>query len=198
MQMTALQTSGVSLYRLLVPYALVACLLTGTMLWFNGWVVPVTNQTVLTYDGLYLKDAPRQIDISDIHRQNSPGSIISVSYFDRRTNAAHRVSLQHFDSHGRLTQRIDSQRMVWQDSLWQLSDAVVRTFSKGTEKRRLVATLDTTLLVFPRDLARTERDIESMTIPVAAHYIEGLRRSGASNTGRPEVDYYTKFSYPPG
>jgi len=196
MQITALQTSGISLYRLLFPYTLVACLVTGMMLWFNGWIVPITNQTVLTYDSLYLKDAPRQMDTSDIHRQNNPSSFLSVGYYNSRNNTAHRVSLQYFDQHGQLVRRIDSQRMVWQDSLWQLSDAVVRTFEGSEEKRSMVSRLDTMLQVFPRDLARTERDIESMTIPVAARYIQGLRRSGASNTGRPEVGYYTKFSYP--
>lgn len=196
MQITALQTSGVSLYRLLWPYALVALGLTGAMLWFNGWVVPLTNQTVLEYDSLYLKNAPKQVDISDIHRQNTPGSVLSVSYFDRHDRIAHRVTLQRFDTSGRLLERIDSPKMAWQDSLWQLSDAVVRKFSMGQETRRLVVELDTILSVFPRDLARSERDIESMTIPVARDYVQGLRRSGASNIGRPEVGYYTKFSYP--
>ncbi|MFB3132913.1 MAG: LptF/LptG family permease, partial [Rhodothermales bacterium] len=73
MQLVALQTSGVSLYRLLRPYLLVAVLVTGLMIWFNGWIVPVTNRTVLEYDGKYLKSAPRQVDTNDIHRQNRPG-----------------------------------------------------------------------------------------------------------------------------
>ena len=197
MQLTALQTGGVSMYRLLRPYSLVAVLITGMMIWFNGWIVPVTNQTVLEYDGKYLKDAPKQVDINDIHRQNSPGSIVSVGFFDRRTNTAYRVSLQRFDDDERLVERVDAQNMAWQDSLWRLPDAVVRTFHPGgAEVRRVVDQLDTLLLVYPRDLARTERDIESMTIPIAADYVEALQRSGAGNIGRPMVGYYTKFSYP--
>lgn len=199
LQLTALQTSGVSLYRLLRPYLLVAVLITGGMLWFNGFVVPVTNRTVLDFDGKYLKDAPQQLDVNDIHRQNRPGSIVSVGYYDRRTSVAFRVSLQRFDGDQRLVERIDAPRMQWVDSLrhWRLPDAVVRTFADdGRERRREVATLDTALLVFPRDLARTERDVESMTIPVAADYIAALRRSGAGSMGRPLVGYYTKFSYP--
>ena len=199
MQITALQTGGISLFRLLLPYVFVALLVTGMMVWFNGWIVPVTNQTVLEYDGKYLKDAPKQVDINDIHRQNSPGSIVTVKYFERRTNTAHTVSLQRFDNAHRLIERIDANKMTWQDSLetWRLPDAVVRTFDEdGNEVRRVVDQLDTLLLVFPRDLARTERDIESMTIPVAKAYVEALERSGAGNIGRPLVGYYTKYSYP--
>lgn len=199
MQVTALQTSGISLYRLLRPYTLVAVLVTGLMIWFNGWIVPITNQTVLEYDGKYLKDAPKQVDISNIHRQNSPGSIVSVNFFERRTNTAHVVSLQHFDQNHHLVERVDAQKMVWVDSLarWRLPEATVRTFSPdGSEHRRVVDQLDTLLLVYPRDLARTERDIESMTIPIAADYVDALQRSGASNIGRALVGYYTKYSYP--
>ena len=196
LQWTALQTSGVALYRLFLPYVLIGLFTSVFMVWFNGWIVPVTNQTVLEYDGLYLKDAPKQVDISDIHRQNSPGSVVSVGYFDRRTNTAHRVLLQRFDAEGRLIERIDAQQMIWSDSLWRLPFASVRTFSGGAESRSVIAELDTTLQVLPRDLARTERDIESMTIPVAAGYVSGLRRSGASNIGRAEVGYYTKYTYP--
>ena len=199
MQLTALQTGGVSIYRLLRPYTLVAVLVTGLMVWFNGWIVPVTNQTVLEYDGKYLKDAPKQVDINDIHRQNSPGSIVTVKFFERRTNTAHTVSLQRFDDNHRLIERIDANKMTWQDSLgrWRLPDATVRTFDQnGLERRRIVDQLDTLLLVFPRDLARTERDIESMTIPIAAEYVDALQRSGAGNIGRPLVGYYIKYSYP--
>ena len=35
-----------------------------------------------------------------------------------------------------------------------------------------------------------------MTIPVAAAYVDQLRRSGAGNLGRTLVEYYSKFSYP--
>jgi hypothetical protein len=153
MQLTALQTSGVSLYRLLRPYLLVAVLVTGLMVWFNGWIVPVTNRTVLDYDSKYLKSAPRQVDTNDIHRQNRPGSIVSVAYFDRNTNTAMRVSLQRFDENQHLVERIDAQQMVWADSLsrWHLPDAVVRTFSEdGGEVRRVVSELDTVLLVYRR------------------------------------------------
>ena len=196
MQLTALQTSGVSIYRLLIPYTVLAIAMTGMMVWFNGWVVPVTNQVVLQFDSLYLKEAPRRIDTSDIHRQNSPGSVLSVGYYDRATDTAHRVVLQLFDDSGRLVKRVDCEKMVWRDSLWQMPNATIRTFRGAVESRQQLVDHDTLLQVLPRDLARTERDVESMTIPVARDYVQALRRSGAGSIGRPEVGYYTKYSYP--
>jgi lipopolysaccharide export system permease protein len=52
------------------------------------------------------------------------------------------------------------------------------------------------LQILPRDLARTEKDVESMSIPAAAQFIEDLERSGAGSVGRSKVGYYGKFAYP--
>jgi lipopolysaccharide export system permease protein len=200
LQLTALQTSGVSLYRLLLPYLIVAITLTGFMFWFNGWIVPKTNRAVLEFEQQYLKDASQVVEVSDIHRQNQPGSFLTVGYYDRRSRVAHRISLQQFNEEHRLLERIDAPNMTWIDSLsvWRIEQPVVRDFrsSNGIERRSHVARIDTTLRILPRDLARTERDVESMTIPAAAEYIEDLERSGAGSIGRTKVGFYGKFAYP--
>ncbi|MDE2955617.1 MAG: LptF/LptG family permease [Bacteroidota bacterium] len=196
LEIIALQTGGVALYRLLIPYSLVGLAASALMLTVGGWLAPRTNQTVLDYDSLYLKDAPKQVDISDIHLQNDPLSVITVGYFNRRTSTAHRVLLQRFSTDGQLTERIDAQTMVWRDSVWHIPYGTVRAFDGDRETRRVAVSIDTILQVFPRDLARTERDIETMTIPVAADYVDALRRSGTADIGHAEVGYYTKYTYP--
>lgn len=200
LQITALQTSGVSLYRLLVPYLLVGIAVTAFMFWFNGWIVPNTNRTVLEFEQQYLKDAPQVVDVNNVHRQNRPGSFLTVGYYDRRDQVAHRVSLQRFDDQQRLIERVDAPTMTWIDSLetWRLMQPITRTFSPdgGLELRRVEMIRDTTLQILPRDLARTERDVESMTIEAAAEYIQDLERSGAGGMGRTKVGYFSKFAYP--
>ena len=196
LQIIALQTGGVSLTRLFVPYLTIGLVVSIGMVFFNGYLVPVTNRTVLEWDSLYLKDAPRRIDINEVYRQDSPVGILTVGYYDSRSEEAHRVVLQKYDSTGSMVQRIDAQKMQWADSLWHIPFATLRAFSDGEEKLHTIATFDTLLQVLPRDLARTERDIEAMTLPVAADYIESLHRSGAAQTGAAEVGYYTKFTYP--
>lgn len=199
LQLVALQTSGVSLYRLMVPYLLVGLIVTGVMFWFNGWIVPQSNRVVLAFERQYLKDAPQEVEVSDLHRQNRPGQILSVGYYDRNSTTAHRISLQRFDEEHRLVERLDAPRMMWVDSLavWRVTDGVSRRFRPdGFETRREILQVDTSLHILPRDLARTERDVESMTIPAAAEYIADLERSGVANVGRARVAYFGKFAYP--
>ncbi|MEM1044123.1 MAG: LptF/LptG family permease [Bacteroidota bacterium] len=210
MQLVALLASGVSLVRIMVPFVFVGLLLTGFMFWFNGWIVPRTNGVVIEFQNQYYKKAPARSETSQIHRQNRPGSILSVGFFDRRTEQAYRVSLQDFeDADGapgaeRLARRLDAESMVWVDSLgvWRMRGVTARTFggagfgADSVAAYEKVPELDTTLQVLPRDLARTERDAERLTIPETRDYLNALRRAGADQLGRPLVGYYGKFSYP--
>jgi lipopolysaccharide export system permease protein len=198
LQLTALQTSGVSLYRLMRPYVIVGILVTVFMFGFNGWVVPRTNEVVVQYENEYLPHGDRTIDVSELHRQNTPHTILSVGYYDRDRKRAHDVSLQEFATSNRLVSRLDAERMEWIDSLgtWRMRDVVARSFGPDSVVEQTRSTVDTTLQVYPRDLARSQNDVAAMTIPVARNYLDALRRAGAGNLERPLVAYYNKFAYP--
>ena len=199
LQIAALQTSGVSLYRIMVPYILVATLFSGFMFWFNGWVVPVTNQKVIEFEQRYLKGNQVQIDLHDVHRQSKPGSVITVGYYDRFSKVANKVSFQDFEASQQLTLRLDADRMVWVDSTqsWRLEGVTRRVFKdQPWPVLSTVDYMDTTLTVYPRDFARTQREVESMTVDEAREYIDSLTRSGANNTARTQVGYFNKFAYP--
>ena len=209
LELAALQTSGVSIYRLMVPHLVLGLAVTGFMFYFNGWIVPRTNRTVLAFEREYLGNTS-QVDVSDVHQQNRPGQVITVGYYDEEDQTAHRVSLQRFTDDQRLVARTDADRMEWNDSLevWQMTDVTQRFFEAPPGRPqdttgpmypmrvRHAETMDTTLQIYPRNFARTGRDVQAMTIPEAHDYVATLRRTGAGALGRPLVAYHTKFSYP--
>jgi lipopolysaccharide export system permease protein len=198
LQLIALQTSGVSLYRLMRPYVVVGVVVTLFMFGFNGWVVPRTNEVVVQYENEYLPHGGQTTDLSEIHRQNTPRTVLSVGYYDQDRGRAHDVSLQEFAPNSRLVSRLDAERMEWVDSLgtWRMHDVVHRSFAAGQLAQQRHSTLDTTLQIYPRDLARSKNDVAAMTIPDAREYLAAMRRAGVGNLERPLVAYYNKFAYP--
>ncbi|MGB1376134.1 MAG: LptF/LptG family permease [Rhodothermales bacterium] len=199
LELASLQTAGVSLYRLMVPFAITGLLVSTVMFGFNGWIAPETNRVRLAFEQDYTKDAPGRAEYANIHRQNAPGSVLSVNFYERRSITATSVTLQQFSEEGSLLQRIDADRMVWNDSLkvWTLMSPIIRTFDENGERtRREMASLDTTLALGPRDLARVQGDVEAMTITEARAYLQTLQRTAANRTGASLVGYHTKFSYP--
>jgi lipopolysaccharide export system permease protein len=169
------------------------------MFGFNGWIVPKANEVVVQYDTRYLNSRSQTVDVSEVHRQNGPDTVVSVGYYDRKEDIAHRVSIQRFNASDQLSYRVDAVRMTWVDSTetWSLSSVTRRWFDReGMTQETSATRADTTLQIFPRDFARTQRDVEAMTIPVARDYLSSLRRSGAGHLGRPLVAYYSKYAYP--
>ncbi|NNF03287.1 MAG: YjgP/YjgQ family permease [Rhodothermales bacterium] len=199
MELGSLQTSGVSLYRFMLPYVVVGAFVTGFMVWFNGWVVPETNRVVIRFEQDYMRDSDARPEVGNINRQEGPGSLLSVQYYDLNSQTATSPSLFQLSEERHLLRRVDAQRMTWSDSTgsWLMSDVTVRTFDEdGTEVRRHLVSIDTTLSIRPRDLARSERDVEMMTVPEAREHIETLRRTGATRLGRPLVAFHSKYAYP--
>ena len=199
LEIASLQTAGVSLYRLLLPFVLVGVFVTGFRFWFNGWIVPQTNRTRIAFEQDYTKDAASGAEYANIHRQNSPGSIISVNFYERNSKTATAVTFQSYTKDGVMVERIDADRMTWIDSLsvWRLLNPVIVSFQEdGQFERWEVVRLDTTLSIRPRDLARTSGDVEAMTIGEARDYLDTLKRTGANRIGQSLVTYYGKYSYP--
>ncbi|MDX1439150.1 MAG: LptF/LptG family permease [Rubricoccaceae bacterium] len=204
MQLTALSMAGVSLYRILLPFGLAGVAITIFMLWFNGMIVPRANSTVLSFQYEYYRDVPAEAETSEIYRQISPSSVLTVGFFDPGLETGFRVSLVEFaarqeDQHKHLVRRIDAADMTWSDSSrqWRLRDVVDRIFlADGVQQTDSIAVLDTSLAVLPRDIARSERDAERMTIPETRDYIAALERAGVSRVGRPLVEFHSKLAYP--
>ncbi|NNE71955.1 MAG: YjgP/YjgQ family permease [Rhodothermales bacterium] len=199
LELSALQTSGVSLYRIVVPFAIVGIALTGAMFWFNGWVVPEANRVRIRFEKQHTQTKSSVDEYNNIHRQNSPGSVITVNFYDRATQTAHTVTMERFDEGSRLVERIDARSMQWveEDSTWQLRSPVVRRFgADGSERITSPSRIDTTLALLPRNMARTDGDVESMTISEARDYLQVLERSGVDNLGVPRVTFHGKFAYP--
>ena len=43
-ELTAMKASGISLYRIMIPYVVVALLVSIASVYFNGWIVPSANK----------------------------------------------------------------------------------------------------------------------------------------------------------
>lgn len=199
LEISSLQTSGVSIYRIMVPYLALGAVLTGALFYLGGWVVPESNRTRLAFELEYTRDAASRVESSFIHRQTGPSSMMSVSFYDRRSRTATNVTLEDYSSWSHLSRRIEAPRMTWVDSLsaWRLSDPVVFTFdASGMQSRTRRARIDTVLSLTPRDLARATGDVDAMTLTDAAHYIDTLRRTGANGLERPLVAYHARIFYP--
>lgn len=197
LEITALKAAGVSLYRLLIPYLAFAFLITAMISYLDGFVIPNANETRIEFESEYLQGKSDKVDSNRIFRQESENSIFKINYFNADENTGYRVDVVNFQGDS-ISETMFIQRMIWQEKkqLWKLEDVQKRTFSDQGYTEVHVDSVDTTLNLYPRDLARKTSDIYQLTYPEAQNYIQSIERSGAGTVELPKMQLYGRYAYP--
>ncbi len=197
LEIIAIKASGISLYRLVVPYILIGVFFAGIISYLDAYIIPEANSERIEFEQQYLSKGSERIDRGGIFRQDSDSTILNINFFDPNTNTGYRVELTEFN--GNEIERItSSSRMMWVDSTenWITDRAVIRVMhdkkveSYNTERE----VFDINIL--PRDLARRTSDIYQLTYPRAFQYIQSIERIGAGGVSLPKVQLYSRMAYP--
>lgn len=197
LEIIALKAAGVSLYRLLMPYLAFALLMTGIISYLDGFVIPDANKKRIAFESEYLQGKSEKVDRNLIFRQESDNTIFKIEYYDEERNTGNRVEVIKFAGDS-IKQSMYIQKMRWVDSTrhWMLEQMQRKTFTPVGYTEVYIDSVDTTLNILPRDLARTTSDIYQLTYPEAENYIQSIERSGASSVELPKVQLYGRYAYP--
>lgn len=201
LQLTALYTSGVSMYRILRPFLLTGAVFTGFMFYLNGWIVPQTNTFRIGFEAKYLNRGNEKLEGDGPQfRQLGANVMLNVNQYSASSQTAYTVCLLRYNVRKQVSSRIDADQMKWlsKSKKWRLVNPVITTLNPDSSLsiQRRTTPLDTALASLPNDLSRTVNDVQLLTIQDAHQYIQELKRSGVAELGIPEVDYFAKFTYP--
>ena len=191
-EIIAILASGVSYHRLMVPYLVSASILFVMSFALTGYVIPPASSAMLNFQDKYIQRFTRET-ARNIQMEVSPGTILYIENFQKRTNTGYRASLDHFDGK-RLTMRIQY------DSVynWHLSNYVRRDFDDMHEKLTRGARLDTIIPIMPKELFYTAENAQMMTNPELKEYIDKQRSRGAGNVQAFETEWWKRWASPIG
>jgi len=207
-ELTAMKSSGVSLYRILVPFLIVAFIISFASVYLNGWVVPKANAKKYYIERTVLN---RGTDVSsrmNIFFQEGPRRIVSVNYFDPQTNVASHVSIQDFADSDMtvMVRRYDAPRMKWFGPAstpsgvsipgWTLLDGAMRDFNGSTQHLSFFDTLPMgKLSLTPSDIEKKQRKPDEMDYGELKEFIKNQEQAG-QDVSRWLVDFHSKISFP--
>ncbi len=199
-ELTAMKASGVSLYRIMMPYVLVALIISVASVYFNGWVVPSANKKKFAIERFYLHKDVISASGANIYVQDSPTRILSLGYFDDSRNLASRVSIQDFSLTDRtvMVGRVDAVSMQWDSTAreWNLNSGTRRWFDEKGERIQEFETQSAGMLHFdPDDLRKKQEKPDEMDYYTLQQFIENQQRAG-QDVARWLVDFYSKISFP--
>ncbi|HTX19421.1 MAG TPA: LPS export ABC transporter permease LptG [Bacteroidota bacterium] len=199
-ELTAMKSSGVSMYRFMAPMLILALIISVVSVYFNGWIVPYANRHKSFIEHTYLQRDFETTARANIYVQDGPRRIVYLSYFDKASNSGGRASIQEFSDTNliSISRRADAREIHW-DSLtgkWTMIGATVREFAPGRESMRYLdrLTIDTLHFV-PSDIIKKEEKPDEMNYFELEKFIERQRRTG-NEIARWQVDFYSKVSFP--
>lgn len=199
-EITIIKSSGVDIYRILLPYLLVAGLICVVMIYFNEWIVPMANHEKFRIEKVYLQEHREGWWKYNIFMLDSRDRIVSIGYYNDYNNTAERVSVQDFADTNLtyLVRRYDAANMRYDKEKheWILHNVIQRTFDGDRQTFSTFSRLPLREITFtPADLKEKELNPKDMNFRQLKRFIELQKKSG-NDVARYEVDYYSKVSFP--
>lgn len=197
LEITALKASGVSLYRLVVPYLIFGILLALSVSYLDAFIIPNSNAERIEFEKQYLGNAEDRLDRGRIFRQESDSTIVSFNYFEPGSNTGYQATVATFNEK-QVKSIATANRVEWNDSLsvWNVDRYRIKTFSGSDFEEMDTTNVNLDLNLLPGDLARRSSDIYQLTYPEAFSYIESISRIGAGGLSLPRTQLFSRIAYP--
>lgn len=197
-EITAIKSSGISIYRIMYPLIIVSLFISGLSVYFGGYIVPKANKYKVELEMTHLKRG-FNFSGSNLFFQDKKNTLVSISFYNEAHKQANRVSIQKFDDDDptRMISRIDASRMVF-DTIsynWIAYNGTVRKFERlGESIEYFFEKKIGGLLFLPNDLAFKQQKPEQMNLPELAFLAEHTQRSG-NDPRNILIEYYGRFSF---
>jgi lipopolysaccharide export system permease protein len=196
-ELAAMQSSGISLYRIVAPLLAIGLLVSAGIWFFGEKVMTVGNQRKAEINQIYIQRLPRSLPsrLANLYLQESANRRIFIGYFNARSNTANKISIQTYDSIF-VVSRLDAAHMQWTGGRWELSNGYRREFrADGEIAEKFEAMILDDLSFTPQVLAKVQKAPEEMSFAELEEFIAEVARNGG-DPARWEVDLYLKISFP--
>lgn len=197
-EILAMNTSGLSLFRLTAPLAVVALAIVAAHFYYNEYVYPPANQKRLELKKFTIEKRSRTslTHVSNVRRQISPGHFYTMASFDVDRRSGRDFKLYKTVGN-RLVEFTTADRIVYDSYVWQAFNGIRRTFTDSAKGG--FTSFDSLIIVAirdePEDLAKRIGKPEDMSRDELRNYIDLMKRTGGPYL-RESVDLEIKYAFP--
>jgi lipopolysaccharide export system permease protein len=196
-ELIAMKSSGLSLFRILMPIIIFSLFISIFSFFFNEIFVPYTNRLKFDIDRVYLLKLPpaELTERSNISIQDSEERITNVGYFDGEKLIAYNINIQ-IKKGNTITERADAKMMKWTNNKWIFYNGVFRNFKNEKEEVKIFSQLtDYQLNIKPDDLSAIQIKPDEMNYMELKRFIKKLNNLGG-DTINWSIDLNEKLAFP--
>lgn len=192
-EIVALLASGISFWRILRPYLLLAGLFSLVSLSLQFYVTPKNVRRIEEFEYKYIKNR-RYFDMRQVHIKLTPEGYFFVRAFDRFDKVGFGAHIERLTP-GRLHERLVAEEVQWEPTkrywtllrVWRFSEDKLPTF---------VAKIDTILPLTPEDIIRSELYTRTMSLPELWAEYKRQRYVGGDIAALLEAEIHERIAIP--
>ena len=190
-ELAAMQTAGVSVYRLLIPIlASMFLVCIGFAIFYNVIASPAYHRANQLQKKIRLRRS-RNVLFKGQHNR-----LFYIQNLDLESETIDRMTIYELDQNNRLTRLIFANSVTWSPEQWHLSRGYVRRFDGESEiDFEPFATKQIERAEEPERFAGSNKHLRGMTIGELRRQIDYKRIAGQA-TRREEVKMHHKMAYP--
>lgn len=197
LEIAVLRFSGLSVYRLILPFVIFGILLSIVILLMNEFLLPIANEKKEYIEKYEIKKIGKvdRLSASNVYYSGEDNKFYHINFIDGTKNTAYKIIIYEFDKNNELKKRIDAQKAIYISEEWHLFDGSIRYFGEDFLKTIYFDTLAIKLKESIYEFTEEEKTPLSMNLFEFKKYVEKLRRCG-KDTIKELVDLYLRISFP--
>jgi len=195
-EIIAILSSGISFWRMLVPF-IVAALILGTLSFLlANFIIPYTNRAMFEFENRYIRN-PRTFSDMNVHKQISPGTFIYMENFNLKNNTGWKFSLEEFDGQ-RLQYKLKAEKVIFDTTtgMWTIENFFTRRIDSIGETLTKGEKLDTLLPIKPGDFVEDVEEIKVMGYAAVRNMIKKKLLRGDPDVIHYQVKNYERIAHP--
>ena len=216
-EVIAMLSAGISFKRMLFPYFIGATLVGIISFVLNGWIIPNSNKSRLAFEMQYFK-TKYYFEKQNIHIQVASDTYLYMKSYNNNNQTGYHFTLEKFRDN-KLVEKLTASRLAWDTTKmkwvlfdWSLKkvDGIFETpkrpetipafeVSKVATTKEFVesgTTLDTALVIHPKEFESDYRKYDGLTLNELDEQIKTLRARGSTGIEMYEVEKYTRYTSP--
>lgn len=198
-EIIAILSSGVSYYRILVPYIVASSIIAGLFWYGKNYLIPRSTKIKNEFESTYLTHSQKQVLSSNVHFFVSPNEKVYIRYYKAKDSTAHSFRLERIED-GKLTYLLKAQKLKLKElpDKWTTDNYEERYFN-GDNERYIIhkkTMLDTVFGFTPNDFVRHSKQKEMMTSGDLREFIEIERSRGLGAAKKYETELHRRSADP--
>tara|TARA_E500000331_G_C17271251_1_gene719348 strand:- start:1261 stop:2337 length:1077 start_codon:yes stop_codon:yes gene_type:complete len=195
-EVIAILNSGMSFWRFLLPFMIVAILLASASFVLGNFVIPPANTTRIDFENKYIKNKFR-FKRKDIHLQLQKGQYAYMESYNSTKDIAYKFALENIQD-GQLQSKLNANYIIWDSTSgkWQVNKWQIREFLDEKEKLSKGGKLDTLINLKPSDFKTRLSKVETMNYFELNDYIKEEEIKGTANIVFHKIEMHKRIAFP--